>query len=158
MENLTAIEDDKTCALGKWLFRRIAGRDHWKQPLKGYIFPLIDETNMPLVVRCIIYFIGLIWSFLGVAIVADIFMCAIEGQCSNLVLIVNLVFGARAKKSRAEKPVKYDWELFLFPTIHNWCILFFAPSTPQAPMITVFPGSNLVSLYIFKCGFKTQWF
>ena len=26
------------------------------------------------------YFIGLIWSFLGVAIVADIFMCAIEGE------------------------------------------------------------------------------
>ena len=35
---------------------------------------------MPLVVRCILYFVGLIWSFLGVAIVADIFMCAIEGK------------------------------------------------------------------------------
>ena len=42
--------------------------------------PLIDETNMPLWTRCIMYFIGLIWSFLGVAIVADIFMCAIEGK------------------------------------------------------------------------------
>ena len=58
-----------------------------KLPLKGYIFPLIDETNMPLSVRCIIYFIGLVWSFLGVAIVADIFMCAIEGE--RTVLIVN---------------------------------------------------------------------
>jgi len=44
----------------------------------GYVLPLIDETNMPLWTRCIMYFIGLIWSFLGVAIVADIFMCAIE--------------------------------------------------------------------------------
>ena len=26
------------------------------------------------------YFVGLIWSFIGVAIVADIFMCAIEGK------------------------------------------------------------------------------
>ena len=52
----------------------------------GYIFPLIDETNMPLVVRCILYFVGLIWSFLGVAIVADIFMCAIEGKLSATLL------------------------------------------------------------------------
>ena len=60
-----------------------------KLPLKGYIFPLIDETNMPLSVRCIIYFIGLIWSFLGVAIVADIFMCAIEGQFDLLTKFFN---------------------------------------------------------------------
>jgi len=42
--------------------------------------PLIDESVMPYPVRIIIYFVGLIWSFLGVAIVADIFMCAIEGN------------------------------------------------------------------------------
>ena len=33
------------------------------------------------------YFIGLIWSFLGVAIVADIFMCAIEGKNFSLFCI-----------------------------------------------------------------------
>mgnify|MGYP000646803513 CR=1 FL=1 len=45
----------------------------------GMILPLIDETNIAQPVRIVMYFIGLIWSFIGVAIVADIFMCAIEG-------------------------------------------------------------------------------
>ena len=39
-----------------------------------------DESNISLSVRIIMYFVGLIWSFIGVAIVADIFMCAIEGK------------------------------------------------------------------------------
>ena len=54
------------------------------EALTGYIFPIINETNMPLVDRCILYFVGLIWSFLGVSIVADIFMCAIEGELRQL--------------------------------------------------------------------------
>ena len=48
----------------------------------GMIFPLIDETNIAQPVRIIMYFVGLLWSFIGVAIVADIFMCAIEGRHS----------------------------------------------------------------------------
>ena len=63
--------------------------------------PLIDETNMPLWTRCIMYFIGLIWSFLGVAIVADIFMCAIEGEfvflCFKEVLLY-VLYGKQRQK------------------------------------------------------------
>ena len=61
--------------------------------------PLIDETNMPLWTRCIMYFIGLIWSFLGVAIVADIFMCAIEGKIFFFVLVLLYVlYGTERQK------------------------------------------------------------
>ena len=48
---------------------------------------------MPLVVRCILYFVGLIWSFLGVAIVADIFMCAIEGKRVKAPFVLHSVSG-----------------------------------------------------------------
>jgi hypothetical protein len=46
----------------------------------GMILPLIDESSITMPVRMVMYFVGLIWSFIGVAIVADIFMVAIEGK------------------------------------------------------------------------------
>ena len=45
---------------------------------KGIILPLFLEVTWPRELRAVIYFVGLIYSFLGVSIVADIFMCAIE--------------------------------------------------------------------------------
>ena len=95
MDNSTSLIDDKTCALGAtrgqhfffdWILLCVSCffNDVDLEAFTGYIFPLIDETNMPLVVRCILYFVGLIWSFLAVSIVADIFMCAIEGELRQL--------------------------------------------------------------------------
>lgn len=45
---------------------------------KGLLLPLINEYTWPLGARIFIYFFGLIWSFLGVSIIADRFMGAIE--------------------------------------------------------------------------------
>ena len=45
---------------------------------KGLILPLFFELTWPHYMRSIFYFVGLLFSFLGVSIVADIFMCAIE--------------------------------------------------------------------------------
>ena len=45
---------------------------------KGLAFPLVSEYTWPIAARGAIYFIGLLWCFLGVAIIADNFMCAIE--------------------------------------------------------------------------------
>ena len=45
---------------------------------EGIILPLINEYTWSKGGRTFIYLVGLLWSFLGVAIVADIFMEAIE--------------------------------------------------------------------------------
>lgn len=45
---------------------------------KGLLLPLFFEGSWPRELRAVLYFIGLIYSFLGVSIIADIFMCAIE--------------------------------------------------------------------------------
>ncbi len=45
---------------------------------KGLLLPLVLEVTWPREARAVLYFVALIYSFLGVSIVADIFMCAIE--------------------------------------------------------------------------------
>ena len=44
----------------------------------GTILPLINESEWSNGFRAALYFIGLMWSFMAVALIADIFMCAIE--------------------------------------------------------------------------------
>ena len=44
----------------------------------GLLLPLVSEQTWPREARAFIYLVGLLWSFLGVAIIADIFMCSIE--------------------------------------------------------------------------------
>ena len=108
MDDNSTIASGNECALGwgpknrsRFYFDGFDERiDFLTLNKKGYIFPLIDETNMPLVVRCILYFVGLIWSFLGVAIVADIFMCAIEGK--------------RVKPSFCVTQCAWDWKFLSF--------------------------------------------
>ena len=50
---------------------------------KGLLLPLISEYTWPLQVRAFLYLVGMLWCFLGIAIIADIFMCAIEKITSN---------------------------------------------------------------------------
>jgi len=45
---------------------------------KGLILPLVSEYTWPYGVRAFLYLIGMLWCFLGIAIAADVFMCAIE--------------------------------------------------------------------------------
>ncbi|XP_064633303.1 sodium/calcium exchanger 3-like isoform X2 [Lineus longissimus] len=44
----------------------------------GTFLPLINEYTWAKEVRAALYLLGLLWCFFGVAIVADVFMCAIE--------------------------------------------------------------------------------
>ena len=44
----------------------------------GLLLPFFFEDTWSVGFRILIYLVGLLYSFLGVAIVADIFMCAIE--------------------------------------------------------------------------------
>lgn len=50
---------------------------------RGLVLPLISEYTWNPGVRAFLYFIGLLWCFFGVAIVADIFMCSIEKITSH---------------------------------------------------------------------------
>ncbi|KAK2160732.1 hypothetical protein LSH36_127g04060 [Paralvinella palmiformis] len=52
--------------------------DDYKCSDKGLLLPIVNEKSWPVAGRAAVYFIGLIWCFLGVAIIADTFMCAIE--------------------------------------------------------------------------------
>jgi len=45
---------------------------------KGLILPLVSEYTWPIPVRAGLYLVGMFWCFLGIAIAADVFMCAIE--------------------------------------------------------------------------------
>ena len=44
----------------------------------GTAMPFVNEYTWPVGFRAALYCIGLLWSFLGVAIIADVFMCSIE--------------------------------------------------------------------------------
>ena len=44
----------------------------------GILLPLVDESTWKHNTRAILYLMGLVYSFLGIAIAADVFMCAIE--------------------------------------------------------------------------------
>lgn len=50
---------------------------------KGLALPFTNEYLWPIGVRAFLYLLGLIWCFLGVAIIADTFMCAIEKITSH---------------------------------------------------------------------------
>ena len=45
---------------------------------EGLILPIFFEETWPYAFRVFLYLFGLLYSFLGVSIVADVFMCAIE--------------------------------------------------------------------------------
>ena len=50
---------------------------------KGLILPIINEVTWPVWLRATLYFIGLLYSFIGVFIVADIFMCSLDSITSK---------------------------------------------------------------------------
>lgn len=57
---------------------RVYTRHLYLPHLRGLLLPIISEYTWPEEVRATLYFIGLLYCFLGVAIIADIFMGSIE--------------------------------------------------------------------------------
>lgn len=53
----------------------------------GLILPIINEYTWPIWVRAVIYVLGLFYLFIGIAIIADIFMCSIEKITSKTQII-----------------------------------------------------------------------
>ena len=58
---------------------------------QGMILPLFIEVTWPLWVRITLYLIGLLYSFVAVFIVADIFMCSIDSITSTTRQVTDLL-------------------------------------------------------------------
>ena len=87
----------------------------------GYVFPLFgdDEADWPKGLRGFLYGIAVLWCFLGVAIVADLFMAAIEEITSKIYL--------KSDKKTGKKRVHRFWN----PTVANLSLMALGSSAPE---------------------------
>eukprot|EP00929_Paragymnodinium_shiwhaense_P098010 TRINITY_DN59578_c0_g1_i1.p1 TRINITY_DN59578_c0_g1~~TRINITY_DN59578_c0_g1_i1.p1 ORF type:complete len:948 (+),score=195.04 TRINITY_DN59578_c0_g1_i1:130-2973(+) len=86
----------------------------------GLLLPLLGENEQewPRTVRGILYFVGLAWCFLGVSIIADIFMAAIEAITSRKV----------SKKLESGQVIVVRW---WNPTVSNLTLMALGSSAPE---------------------------
>ena len=91
---------------------------------KGLILPLVSEYTWSVPARAGLYFAGLIWCFLGVAIVADVFMCAIEKITSKTRIVK--VANPDNEKGYEEVEVKV-WN----DTVANLTLMALGSSAPE---------------------------
>ncbi|BFZ03840.1 hypothetical protein BsWGS_06879 [Bradybaena similaris] len=61
--------------------------EHYLCSDKGLLLPVINEYTWSKGARALLYLVGLLWCFLGIAIVSDTFMCGIEHITSKTRLI-----------------------------------------------------------------------
>lgn len=90
---------------------------------KGLLLPIFMEITWPTEVRALLYFVGLIYSFLGVSIVADVFMCAIE-KITSKTRVIHVAEGAGEGPESIEVPV---WN----PTVANLTLMALGSSAPE---------------------------
>ena len=70
---------------------------------KGILLPLFVEVTWSWELRVVLYFAGLVYSFVAVNIIADIFMCSIEAITSKTKKVK--VVGPDGKEESVEVPV-----------------------------------------------------
>ena len=104
------------------------------------LLPIINESDWAKAVRIIFYFIALIWSFTGVAIIADVFMCAIETITSKVKVVKVAKPGATDDYDEVEVRVWND-------TVANLTLMALGSSAPEILLsIIEIVGAN------FKAG------
>lgn len=91
---------------------------------KGLLLPIICEHTWSKNVRAFLYLLGLLYCFLGVAIVADIFMCAIEKITSKTKRIIVAKPGAYDTTQEVEVKV---WN----GTVANLTLMALGSSAPE---------------------------
>lgn len=91
---------------------------------RGMIMPFINEYTWSIEFRRFIYIVGLLWCFLGIAIIADIFMCAIEKITSKTRPIK--VQSAESESGYVEVDVKV-WN----NTVANLTLMALGSSAPE---------------------------
>lgn len=105
--------------------------------VEGTLFlPILNESEWSKAVRIIFYFVALIWSFTGVAIVADVFMCAIETITSKIKIVKVAKPGTDNDYEEVEIRVWND-------TVANLSLMALGSSAPEILLsIIEIVGSN----------------
>jgi len=110
---------------GSWMLAILAGAGGASAQLiceeggSGMIFPLFpNEHEWPLGLRAVLYLVGLLWTFMGVGIIADMFMGAIETITSSEMITET--------KTGAKVPVKV-WNA----TVANLTLMALGSSAPE---------------------------
>ncbi|XP_067672948.1 sodium/calcium exchanger Calx-like isoform X2 [Haliotis asinina] len=88
------------------------------------LLPVISEFTWAVEVRAFLYLLGLLWCFLAVAIIADVFMCSIERITSKTTIV--RVPDANAEGGIRELEVKV-WN----DTVANLSLLALGTSAPE---------------------------
>lgn len=91
---------------------------------KGLLLPVINEYTWSLGFRIFIYLLGMLWCFLGIAIVADMFMLGIEKITSKTRMI--RISNPKEKNGYEEIEVKV-WN----DTVANLSLMAFGTSAPE---------------------------
>ncbi|XP_045213342.1 sodium/calcium exchanger 3-like isoform X2 [Mercenaria mercenaria] len=91
---------------------------------KGLLLPLVSEYTWPIGGRAFIYLLGLLWIFMAVAIIADVFMCSIERITSKTTTI--RIADSEAEGGYQEMEVKV-WN----NTVANLSLLALGTSAPE---------------------------
>jgi solute carrier family 8 (sodium/calcium exchanger) len=100
------------------------------------LLPIFNESEWSSVVRGILYFVALIWSFTGVAIIADVFMCAIETITSKVKIVKVAKPGPGNEYEEVEVRVWND-------TVANLTLMALGSSAPEILLsIIEIIGSN----------------
>ncbi|XP_041362525.1 sodium/calcium exchanger 1-like isoform X2 [Gigantopelta aegis] len=106
---------------------------------KGLLLPAINEYTWSIGVRAFLYLFGLLWCFLAVAIIADIFMCAIERITSKTTIV--RVPDPTAPGGMKELEVKV-WN----DTVANLSLLALGTSAPEILLSVIeIVGNNFVA-------------
>lgn len=92
--------------------------------IKGLLLPYLGYGSMFLWVRIIVYLLFLLYLFLGIAIIADIFMCAIERITSQTRKII-------VNPGDANTPPEYMEVLIWNETVANLTLMALGSSAPE---------------------------
>lgn len=96
----------------------------YKCSSKGLLLPVVNEFTWSIEARAFIYLIGLLWIFMAVAIIADVFMCSIERITSKTTKI--RIADADAEGGYREMDVRV-WN----NTVANLSLLALGTSAPE---------------------------
>ncbi len=99
---------------------------------EGLLLPLIDERSWNWGSRAALYFIGLLYSFLGIAIAADVFMCAIERITSQKTKVKVTPEGQNSDDEDDISDIPVYREVLVWnPTVANLSLMALGSSAPE---------------------------
>jgi len=98
-------------------------RDSFDCSKDGLWLPLISEFTWHPYARTAVYLIGLLWCFMGVAILADVFMCSIE-KITSKTRIITIASTSKAGTEEIEIRVWND-------TVANLTLMALGSSAPE---------------------------